>query len=211
MDQWVDLYARLPVTVEMTIVLYFHQLYITAEVPVYFSFSHAFILVWRLYLYCFLVVFSRKILFSNVANKWVVFLKRLLNSLRQRRRKGKKKKPDQYPTLSTPKQINNQSPALPPTLCSDPVLIQHGSSWINGQKCTYNGPISHPPLPPHKGASRDWRCHSSELPGVIDFMQSSINLCSHRVTSAPPEFWALISVLELAAEGRERTLAAPLT
>lgn len=54
------------------------------------------------------------------------------------------------------------------------------------------------PHPPTKDPGRDWRCHSSELPGVIDFMQSSINLCSHRVTSAAPEFWALISVLELA-------------
>lgn len=62
----------------------------------------------------------------------------------------RKKNPNQHPTLSTPKQINNQSPALPPTLCSDPVLIQRGSSWINGQKCTYNGPISHTPTPPQR-------------------------------------------------------------
>lgn len=62
-------------------------------------------------------------------------------------KKRKKKNPNQYPTLSTPKQMNNQSPALPPTLCSDPVLIQRGSSRINGQKCTYNGPISHTPPP----------------------------------------------------------------
>lgn len=42
---------------------------------------------------------------------------------------------------------------------------------------------------------RDWRWHSSELPGVIDFMQNSKKSCSHRVTSTASEFgaWLLYS------------------
>lgn len=143
---------------------------------------------------CFSFILSQR-LNKELCNEWVTTEKQQRNNKQFLKRR--------LTSFNGYYSSNTQKTGWPRcALHSHPVVTRRGSSWINGQNWCTMAPSVTPPS--YKGIGGDWRCHGSELPGLIDFMQSSVNLCSHRVASSvAPEFLRSDFCIGISHIGRE--------